>query len=753
MSAPFSAPVWKKILACGDAVEASLQRSGVLISMGGEPTFVPVAPDGAEWQTAALGPTKLAYARRFAHELIRTTFPGAVILETSGKHFPGEPLPRWTLLVQRRADGQPIWSDPSRLRTDTEPGAHTVAEAKALLAALARSLSVDPAFVLPLAETATPEAVVGYVLPLDQPVGPWISDDWSAAFADPASPASRPSPPIPLFPGESPAGLRLPLAKLGEKNLRRALTVEIRTGTLTIFVPPLLLASYLALVMHIEATLAALKLGDIVLAGYAPPPHPALPTIGLASDPGVLEINVSPCGTWADYDRQLAQLYAAATACGLCARKLQLNGREVGTGGGAHLVFGGPTGLLSPFFAFPKLLPSIIRYWQHHPALSFAFTGAYLGPSSQAPRIDESTFEALYELEIACAGAENLGSPQNLALYDLLFRDLLMDRSGNTHRAEISVDKLWNPFAPNGRLGLVEFRAFETHPSCAVQSVTALFVRAILARLCAAPFGEPFHRWGGELHDRFFLPAFVWEDLVAICAELKKSGIAFNPEWLRAPWEFRFPKLGEFALKFQKPLPPDAPKDQKPEEESFAIEFRQALEAWPLLGESPNAGTVSRTVDSSVDRIEARISDKKFLAGGLLLVNGLPCEFREVAHSPLTLSPSPAAAGAAAGIRYRAFYLTPSLQPHVPVHAPLLLEWVDRETLTVVAAARWHVWNPTNTAYPAAPADDTVAAARRAERWEPWTQTIGQARFIPKIDFPPEGRHTLDLRRYPAQAR
>ena len=562
----------------------------------------------------------------------------------------------------------------------------------------------------------------------------------------PPDPKPQTPNPIPLFAGESPAGLRLPLGQLGEKNLRRALTAEIRTGTLTIFVPPLLLASYLALVAQIEAALAALKLRDVVLAGYAPPPHPALPTIGFASDPGVLEINVSPCDTWADYDKQLAQLYAAASAGGLCARKLQLNGRETGTGGGAHLVFGGPTGLLSPFFAFPKLLPSIIRYWQHHPALSYAFTGAYMGPSSQAPRIDESTFEALYELEIACAGAESIGSPQNLGLFDLLFRDLLMDRSGNTHRAEISVDKLWNPWAPNGRLGLVEFRAFETHPAPAVQSVTALFVRAILARLCAAPFREPFKRWAGELHDRFFLPAFVWEDLAAICDDLKKHDIAFDPEWLRAPWEFRFPKIGE--LKIGNPPSPIG---------NPTLVFRQALEAWPLLGESPNAGTVARTVDSSVDRIEARISDAKLLDHGLLLVNGLPCEFRLVGSDE---SPSEASAkegrppqAAACGIRYRAFYLTPSLQPHVPVHAPLLLEWVDRETLTVISAARWHVWNPANADYATAPVDDTAAATRRAERWEPWTKTIGQARFVPKIDFPPESKYTLDLRRYPAQAR
>jgi uncharacterized protein (DUF2126 family) len=720
MSAAYSDSTWKSILACGVAVEASLERSGVLLTMGGEPTFVPISPSGAEWQTAALGPTKLAYARKLARELVRTAFPGAVVLETSAKHYPGEPLPRWALLVQRLADGRPLWRDITRLRADTTAGTHTAEHAKKFIHALATALSLTGSKPLPLAEITGPTVIVGHVLPLDHDDQKWITDDWSPVYGTTA---------LGLFAGESAAGLRLPLAQLGEKNLRRALTAESRDGTLTIFVPPLLLPAYVDLLAKIEATLASLQLKDVVLCGYAPPPDPALPTVGLASDPGVLEINVAPCATWTDYDRQLEQLYTAAHTSGLCARKLQFNGREVGTGGGAHLVFGGPAGLTSPFFAFPALLPSVIRYWQHHPALSYAFTGAYMGPSSQAPRIDESTYEALYELEIACAGAESLGSPQNLALFDLLFRDLLMDRSGNTHRAEISVDKLWNPFAPNGRLGLVEFRAFETHPARAVQSVTGLFVRAILARLALAPFKAPFVRWGGELHDRFFLPAFVWDDLVAICADLKAHGLAFDPEWLRAPWAWRFPALGEFAL-----------ADKQHGE--FRIEFRQALEAWPLLGESPNAGTVARTVDASLDRIEARITHAKLLESGLLLVNGLPCEFRATTDG-----------GAACGVRYRAFYLTPSLQPHVPVHAPLLIEWVDRATLTVIAAARWHVWNPRHVAYADAPATAEAAAARRAERWEPWPHTLGQARFVPKIDFPPEGRHTLDLRRYSAQAR
>jgi uncharacterized protein (DUF2126 family) len=740
-AAAYPAATRRRLAACGAAVEASLARHDVRLTMGGEPTFVPVHPAGAEWQTAALGPTKLAYARRLARELVRTAVPGAVVLETSAKHYPGEPLPRWALLIQHLASGEPLWRDVTRLRADTAPGSLKLPAAKKFVAALTRALALPPGRALPFAETA---AITGYVLPLDHDAatGAWRTDDWAATFRAPDAKPKNPDPIIPLFPGESAAGLRLPLDRLGADRLRRALTAEIRDGTLIVFIPPLLLPAYVALLAVIERTLEKLALKDIVLAGYAPPPDPALPTVGLASDPGVLEINLAPCATWADYAAQLDRLYTAAASVGLCARKLQFNGREVGTGGGAHLVFGGPAGVLSPFFAFPALLPSVIRYWQRHPALSYAFTGAYLGPSSQAPRIDESTFEALYELEIACAGAENLGSPQNLALFDLLFRDLLMDRSGNTHRAEISVDKLWNPFAPNGRLGLVEFRAFETHPDARVQAAVGLFVRAILARLCAAPYRETFVRWAGELHDKFFLPAFVWENLAAICADLQAHGIPFGVEWLRPAWEFRFPKIGELAVGIETP---------KSKIEKAALVFRQALEAWPLLGESPNAGTVARTVDASLDRLEASVADARLLEKGILLVNGLPCEFR--ALSTLNSRLSTAAPGAACGIRYRAFYLTPSLQPHVPVHAPLLLEWVDRATLTVVAAARWHVWNPRAESYAAAPADDRAAAVRRAERWEPWPATVGQSRFIPKIDFPPEGRHTLDLRRYPAQSR
>lgn len=729
-SALYSSTAWSAIRACGDAVEASLARGGVPLTMGGEPTFIPHDPEGPEWNTAALGPTKLDYARRFAKRLIETARPGALILETSGKHYPGEPLPRWAILVQWRSDGVPLWKDSTRLRGDTEAGDHTAKHASVFVTALAKKLSLTAANILPAHERAAPDAPAGYILPLDHDGETWKSDSWAAALKQDSAT---------LIPGDSLIGLRLPLDSLGEKNLRRALTVEVKNGAVTIFIPPLLLESYVELVGILEDVLVSEDLKGVVLAGYAPSPDPRLPTIGFASDPGVIEVNLAVCENWKTYEHQLAQLYAAASDVGLTARKLQFNGRETGTGGGAHLVFGGPLGLASPFFTFPALLPSVIRYFQHHPALSYAFTGQYMGPSSQAPRIDESTFEALYELEIACQGAEQFGSPQNFALFDLLFRDLLMDRSGNTHRAEISVDKLWNPFAGNGRAGLVELRAFETHPDPAAMSVVALFIRAIFARLAADPLKAPFIRWGGELHDKFFLPSFVWQDLSAICADLRAHGIPFETEWLRPVWEFRFPKLGEFVL--------NAPASGNAAPVARVITFRQALEAWPLLGEQPNGGGgTSRCVDASMDRIEVSVSDATVLEQGVLLVNGLPCEFRP-------LDPTSPDSPAAAGVRYRAFFLNPALHPHVPVHAPLLIEWVDKTTFSVLVAARWHVWNPRGVPYSSRPRTTDEAVQRFSERWEVWPHTVGQPRMIPKIDFPPEGRHTLDLRRYPAQSR
>ncbi len=695
--------------ACAAAVEALLARSGVELTMGGEPTFVPLAPRGPEWSVDALGPQKLGFARRFAAGLIRDLPAGAVLLEASGKHYPGEPVPRWCLHVQWRDDGRPLWGDPALLRVDDDTGRPgDLGAARALATALARALGLEE-FLRHAEEPslATSVSAGACVLPLDRRDGAWVSDRWTSGRK-----ALR------LLPGDSWAGLRLPLGDLREAVIRRALVVEARHGGLVVFIPSLWFDDYAALLAVVEAEVAALGCGPIVLAGYLPPASPRWMSLGLAADPGVIEANLPPSRTWADYRGWIARLHRLAGETGLCARKLHYNGRITGTGGAAHLCFGGPVAEHGPFFTRPDLLPSVLRFWQHHPALSYAFSGQYVGPSSQAPRPDESLPDALEQLELACRGVATIGTPCDRGMLDLLFRDLLTDRGGNTHRAEISVDKLWNPATPNGRMGIVEFRAFETHPDPEVLARTGLLVRAVLARLLHRPVRRPFREWGRRLHEEFFLPTVLWRDLVAICAGLERHGIAFDPEWLRPVWELRFPELGRLATG------------------AGALVFRAALEAWPMLGEQTHGSTTSRSVDSSLERLEAALPCSGPEPGGHLFVNGRRAPFRRRGDHWI------------AGVRYRAFHLVPGLHPHIPSHAPLRLEWVDARTGRVTAAARYHVWHPRGENYPDLPADEAEAVARRHERWVPDPAPVGESRD-PTTPLVGVRGCTLDLRHGP----
>jgi len=700
---------------CASAVEAALAAAGARLTMGGEPTFVPLRPAGAEWSGEALGPTKLHCARQFADALLTTAMPGGVVIETPGKLYPGEDQPRWALQLHARTDGTPLWRDRTLLRRDdAAEGGATLENAGALARALAVELALDPACVLAVdepAEHATGGAGAprpcGYALPLDDRAGTWVTDRWP-----------YPSGHVLVDEEDRWLGLRLPLGDLPPDALRRALTVETHAGQLAVFVPSLLFDAYARLLSVIERTVRRLDAGPIVLAGYAPPPDPQFLALGLTPDPGVIEANVPPCATWEVYQRWLDELYRTAGAVGLCARKLHFNGRVTGTGGGAHLCFGGPTPAESPFLARAGLIPSILRFWQRHPVLSYAFTGQYIGPTSQAPRPDETLPDRLVELALACEGVDEVCRPDALIQFDRLFRHLLADGGGNTHRTEISVDKLWNPLMSNGCLGLLEWRAFETLPGARALGCVALLVRAILACLLVRPCSEPFIDWGPRLRDRFLLPSFLWLDLVAIIHELRAAGLPFQTEWLTEAWEFRFPRLGVL----------DTPHG--------AVEVRQALEVWPVISEQTDGAITSRVVDSSLDRIEFRLGDPGAAARGRLLVNGRAVTFRCERDV------------CAAGVRFRAFTLPTSYHPHVPAHAPLLIEWVDAATGTVTAAARWHSWHPQGGAYPDLPADAAEASARAAARWVSDSATCGQTRPAPPHDHG-QGAHeyTLDLRR------
>lgn len=690
-----------------EKVDAFFESEQVSLTMGGEPTFIPAQPDTAEWTTAAMGETKLGYARRMTRELIREVYPGALAMQVFGKWYPGEPLPRWNCMLLHRESGGPLWPATDRLLLDDVSGRNAPGTAAALMATVAGQLGLSE-YVLPAQDPAVPESPAGWVLPLDYDAGHWTSAKWPFGAKQP----------LELFVGDSPVGLRLPLGELKEGTMRTALTVEVRHGALEIFVPPLDWEGFQALIEFFHATIAASEFGDIVFCGYAPKAAgSALLKFGLAADPGVLEVNLPPAPNWKTYDAHLRHAAAAAAAVGLHLTKLQLNGAIHGTGGGAHLAFGGPTEAENPFLQEPRRIVSLLRYWQHHPALSYLFTGQYVGPGSQAPRVDEGPGHGLYELEVACEGIAAMTVRPEGEVIDQFYRNLLTDSSGNTHRTEICFDKFANPSAPNGKWGIIELRAFETFPEIETMSVIGLFIRTIMARLFKAPFTEPLQRFGPLLHDRYFLPAFLQEDVQTICQDLQAHGFDFQAEWLEPVLRFRCPRVGRLEVA------------------GGHIDLQQAFESFPLMAEESQGANTVRVVDNSSDRLQITLSDASLLDSQVLLVNGVEVPFAEVDGRMVC------------GVRYKCASAYPALHPHVPIQSPLELEWIDRTSGKTLHAARYHYWNPHAPVYAGRPESAQAAGQRRAERWQAAEDLVGRIPCPIKPKLSPEYEYTLDLRR------
>ena len=559
-----------------------------------------------------------------------------------------------------------------------------------------------------------------FLLPGDSPMGfrlpidglPWEAEAQRARIYELDPLAARP--PLTILP----AGIRpTPPKTAPAAVVRTALCVEPRDGVLCIFMPPLgRLEEYLTLVAAVE-DVARERKQPVRFEGYNPPSDHRLDKFSVTPDPGVIEVNVHPVRTWPELSEMTTALYEEARLCRLGTEKFMLDGRHTGTGGGNHVALGGPTPADSPFLRRPDLLRSVVGYVVNHPSLSYLFSGLFVGPTSQAPRIDEARQDSLNELEIAFSQLPKEG-PAPPWLVDRIFRHLLVDVTGNTHRTEICIDKLYSPDAASGRQGLVELRAFEMPPHARMSLTQQLLLRALTTWFWRAPYRRKPVRWGNGLLDRFTLPHFVAADFDDVLDDLRGAGYAFDREWFRAHHEFRFPLCGTIAAA------------------GLQLELRTAIEPWHVMGEEPGAGGTVRYVDSSSERLEIKVrgmTDSRHV---------IACAGRRV-----PLHPTGTPGEFVAGVRFRAWRpSTGILHPTVPVHAPLVFDVIDSWNDRAIAGCTYHVAHPGGLAHERLPTNALEAEGRRIARFLPFGHTAGT------LPVPPEERNpdfpfTLDLRR------
>jgi len=497
-----------------------------------------------------------------------------------------------------------------------------------------------------------------------------------------------------------------------------------KAGLLYVFMPPLtLLEDYLELLAAIEATTTELGL-KVVIEGYPPPRDRRLELLQVTPDPGVIEVNIHPAHNWAELVEHTEFLYDAAHRTRLSSEKFMLDGRHTGTGGGNHFVLGGATPADSPFLRRPDLLASLLTYWHNHPSLSYLFSGLFIGPTSQAPRFDEARNDQVYEVEIALQELERQLALQGGAvppwLVDRSLRNLLVDVTGNTHRSEFCIDKLYSPDGTTGRLGLLELRAFEMPPHARMSLAQQLLLRALVAWFWREPYrgrgSTRLTRWGTELHDRFMLPSFVQMDFDDVLAELGQAGFDFEGQWFAPHFEFRFPLIGELAT------------------QGMVMTLRNALEPWHVMGEEGAAGSTVRYVDSSLERLELKLSglnDNRHV----ITVNGQAVPLQSTGRSGEYV----------AGVRYRAWQPPSALHPTIAAHAPLTFDIVDRWLQRSLGGCRYHVAHPGGLSHDDFPVNSYTAESRRLARFfrfghTPGTMTVQPA--VPSREFP----FTLDLR-------
>ena len=811
---PYTESQWQEALALGEAIDKEFIENDVRLTMGGEPTFVSIDDmESAQWGTDALGDDKLRLAKDLLMRLRDHFAPSGLLHYGQGKWYPGEEVPRWALGVFWRKDNQPLWHKPNLLARINQDYGHTAHDAQRFSSCLLKLLGIDKKYLNPayedglyylLQEQKLPKNIdllaskvhddvgrrrlarlieqrmdkpIGFALPIEwDPIkGCWLTSRWEFRRER-----------LVLTPGDSPMGLRLPLEDLpffeenevikerdpfeprgdlhsrediefpftalateeqcatepnsnaGAEVIRTALCIEARDGKLHIFMPPLYsLESYVDLVAALE-TAAEQCDTPLIIEGYEPPKDPRLQKLLVTPDPGVIEVNVHPTNNWQELVDNTTKLYEAARESRLSTEKFMLDGRHTGTGGGNHITLGGATPSDSPLLRRPDLLRSLVTFWQHHPSLSYIFSGTFIGPTSQAPRADEGRDEMLYEMETAFQQMPD-GLCDQPWMIDRIMRNLLTDITGNTHRAEFCIDKLYAPGSATGRLGILEFRGFEMPPHSRMALVQALLIRALLARFWKEPYKKPLVRWGTALHDKFMLPHHLWADLKEVVNDLNEHGYPFQVDWLLPFQEFRFPTYGRLDF------------------EDMELELRWAVEPWHVLGEEIASFGTARYVDSSVERLQVKLTG---------LTNSryvLACNGRRV-----PLKSTGRKGEFVAGVRYRAWAPPSALHPLIGVHTPLTFDLIDTWNGRSIGGCTYHVSHPGGLSYATFPVNPMEAESRRINRFDTLGHTAGPITPRPEMDAlreffptktaprpmapppeeaPDEYPNTLDLRR------
>lgn len=594
---------------------------------------------------------------------------------------------------------------------------------------------------------------VGFALPIkwlgvNDEEGFWKSSVWSFKAGH-----------MYLIPGDSPMGLRMPLSSLpwqdpesvehepevdpfaertasvrplsGTSQQTRAqkdsdlledgeithtaVCFEERAGHVYVFMPPLnRFEVYAALVSAIESVAAKLKL-PVIIEGYEPPKDPRVKLLQITPDPGVIEVNVHPASNWTELSEIVNGVHEDARQSRLGTEKFMVDGKHSGTGGGNHVTMGAARAEDSPFLRRPDLLKSLIIYWQNHPSLSYLFSGLFIGPTSQSPRVDEARDDNLYELEIALARIPQGGTDQPW-LVDRLLRNFLVDLTGNTHRAEFCIDKLYSPDSPSGRRGLLEFRAFEMPPHPQMSLAQMLLLRALIARFWKAPLDRPLIRWGTELHDKFMLRQFVEQDFAHVINDLRDHGYAFDHEWYAPFFEFRFPRIGGVDVG------------------EMELQLYSALEPWHVLGEEATGQGTARYVDSTVERIEV-ILDNAAPGRYIVTCNGRRVPLRKTGRKGREVG----------AVRFKAWDAASSLHPTVKPDLPLVFDVIDVFNQRSIGGCTYHVSHPGGRNYETFPVNAAEAEARRNARF--WEIGKTQGRMdIPVPESHPEQPLTLDLR-------